>query len=187
MKTKKKYTKPVIKAKKIKVNFFLTRNRFYDSFDSLMMGNSHLLAQSSCSCGCCFLEGTMISMSNGDKKPIENINPGEIVYSFDLTSKKIIPNNVVKLLVHPTTVNGYLIINNDVKVTSNHEVFVNSNTWKTAGELKIGDKLTSADAKEIQVISIEKVDGTNETYNLHLSGPHHNYFANGILVHNAPK
>ena len=47
----KKYQKPKIKAKKIKLSYFMSNTRFLDSVNS--MGISSIkLAQDSCSCSC---------------------------------------------------------------------------------------------------------------------------------------
>lgn len=52
---RKNYQKPKVKASKIKINFFLSQNRFLDSFDSLASPkilDGAEIAMECCSCGC---------------------------------------------------------------------------------------------------------------------------------------
>jgi hypothetical protein len=129
----------------------------------------------------CFLAGTKIFMSDDSYKNIEDINVGERVASFDLKSKKIITGTVVKTFVHEFN-SEYLIINNKLKVTPNHLLFVNGK-WIKASEVKVGDKLLDNDGKEVNVLSIRTEKGTVRVYNLEVD-KEHNYFAENVLVHN---
>jgi hypothetical protein len=90
-------------------------------------------------------------------------------------------SKVRKTFYHEKT-DGYLIVNDFLRLTTNHPMYVNGE-WKTAGEINIGDSLLDKDGNVVVVTSIELVDETVPTYNLEVAGTH-NYFAEDILTHN---
>lgn len=131
--------------------------------------------------GGCFLAGTLIEMADYSQKPIEKISVGdEILTKENEHSPLLVKDKVVKTFEH--LVSEYLIINNDLKVTPVHRMFVN-NTWKTAGEIKIGDYLMDKNSRLVQVFSIEKKNHPVKVYNF-TTEKYHTYLANGIYVHN---
>ena len=79
----------------------------------------------------------------------------------------------------------YLVINENLRVTPNHLLFINGK-WKYAGDAQIGDSLLRIDGEGIMIQSIETVFERVPTYNLEVE-TFHNYFANGILAHNKPE
>lgn len=81
----------------------------------------------------------------------------------------------------------YLVINNKLKVTPNHPMYVNGH-WEHAGDIKVGDYLMGLNGR-VKVTSIKKVYHRVTVYNLEVSGVGntsigHDYYAEGILVHN---
>jgi len=71
----------------------------------------------------CFLAGTPIALSDGTEKPIEDVKVGDIVLSYDEERKSNVASIVKKTFYHPEEQsNGYLVINNKLKVTPNHPV-----------------------------------------------------------------
>lgn len=136
--------------------------------------------------GGCFLAKTKVKMTDGTYKEIQDIKPGDIVYSYNLKSKELVEAKVTKLLVHQNYPDGYLVLNGKLKVTGNHRMWLtNKSSWEKADTLKVGDTLLNPTGKEILISSIKKVEGKNTVYNLHLKGDEHNYFTENILVHNA--
>ena len=159
----------------------------------------------------CFLPGTMIRMSDGTEKDIEDINVGDEVLSA------VIPNlpdedlgysawkpfessdDMTNLEVSSATVehifydymDGYWDINNGlVKVTSEHDFWVNSGKkweWYTPKQLSwnytFGYKLLDYEGNLIEVTSVEYVNGEVEVINFDVE-PLDIYFAGGVLVHN---
>jgi len=136
--------------------------------------------------GSCFLAGTKIAMSDGSSKNIENVMIGDDVTSYDVTNKKLVSAKVSEVFHHvgDEMSESYLIINEKLRVTSNHPLFINGK-WKQAGDAKIGDNLLSITSLPIPIRSIETVVDTVPTYNLEVD-TYHNYFAEGILAHNKP-
>jgi len=69
-----------------------------------------------------------------------------------------------------------------LKVTPEHPFYLNGE-WVEASELEVGDKLKTIDGKTAVIKDIRKVKEPVTVYNLEASSPH-NYFADGVLVHN---
>ena len=141
---------------------------------------------STCSTDCgpchpgCLLPGTSILMADGTNKFIEDIVTGDKVTSYDEDSQVKLEDIVKEVFMHE--VQGYLIINDNIKTTAEHPFFANG-AWVKAGKLKQGDILLTQEEKEETITSIEAVDEKIIVYNIEVN-PYHNYFANGYLVHN---
>ena len=133
----------------------------------------------------CFTGDTKILMADGKYKEIKDIYTGDYI----LTKKSPDSDELVKARVYRSAEydgwDGYLIINNKLKVTTNHMIYVNGE-WKEAGKIKIGDRLLSEGGKKEIVKSIEKNNQPITVYNIEVD-EYATYFANGIYVHNAPK
>jgi len=136
----------------------------------------------------CFLAGTKVLMADSTYKNIEEIQPGDRVMSYDIKQGEMVEDAVVKLLTHPDTSGGYIVINDSLKVTGNHRIWVASKSkWVRADDINIGDRLLGPNGQEITVSSREFIDGVNDVYNLSLPGDNHNYFTDDVLVHNTYK
>ena len=131
-------------------------------------------------CGPCFLSGTQITMSDKTTKNIEEIKIGDKILTYNLKENLFEPSKVTKLFKHSPEENPeyYLIINNKIKVTPNHRVYIN-NEWEKAENLQIGDVLFP-----FQIVTdLERVFEQEKTYNLEIE-KNHNYLADEILAHN---
>jgi intein/homing endonuclease len=123
-------------------------------------------------------------MADGTYKNIEQVKEGEWVVSYDTENNLKTISEVAHSLVHED-VEGYVIINGELEVTSNHPMWiVNRQEWAQVHTIKLEDILLDSNGKEIMVISLEDINGVNIVYNLELEGEHQNYFAGDILVHN---
>ena len=129
----------------------------------------------------CFLGGTKILLADSSYKNIEDVAVGDLVQSYDEAKKEMATGKVLKTFYHEKT-DYYLVINEKLRLTPNHPMYVN-NEWKEAGDIKIGDLLLDKDGNYVAVTSIEKIDESVPVYNLEVSG-YHNYFAADILTHN---
>ena len=123
----------------------------------------------------CFLAGTKILMADNSYKNIEDVNKGDLVKSFEGDAE------VINTYFHDET-DSYLVINDLLKLTANHPMYVNSE-WKEAGEIKLGDLLLDKDGNSVPIISIETIEETVPVYNLEVAGTH-NYYAENLLTHN---
>lgn len=136
----------------------------------------------------CFPAGTLV-----DGRPIESIRVGDIVTAFDHVADEIVERRVVRLFAkHPsalvklTTASGRAIT-----CTPGHPFYVPGSGYVEALYCA-GLVLVCDDGTEDKVERVESVafgfdavracsDGL--VYNLEVEGTH-NYFANGVLVHN---
>lgn len=130
----------------------------------------------------CLLAGTKISMADGSKKNIEDVLKGDMVVSYNEKDGSLCESKVLKTFSHPET-EGYLTINNQIKLTDNHPVYVVGRGWISAGVLEIGDILKCENGEEKPVEHIEKSSELITTFNIEVED-HHNYFADEYLVHN---
>jgi len=132
----------------------------------------------------CFLAGTEILMEDGTYKNIEQVKEGEWIVSYDIENNLKTISKVADSLVHED-VEGYVIINRELEVTSNHPIWiVNRQKWAQVHTIELRDILLDSNGQEIIVISLEDINGVNTVYNLEIEGEHNNYFAGDILVHN---
>ena len=125
----------------------------------------------------CFLGGTKIATPDGHLK-IEDITIGTDVLTFNENTGDIEENKVLKTFSHSST--EYLLIN-DLKVTTTHPIYVNGEI-KRAEDIKIGDSMTGLN-RNVTVTRVERISGVFDVYNLEIEN-NHNYYADGILVHN---
>lgn len=137
-------------------------------------------------CGC-FLANTLITMADGSQKPIQEVQPGDRVLSFDEKDKKIVPGTVTELLVHHQDTDEFLIVNDNLLVTKIHP-FYTEGQWKYIGKMNVGDKIVKTDLAEEKIQDIQhlKADAKLTTYNFEIATTH-SYFAGGYLVHNRGK
>jgi hypothetical protein len=138
----------------------------------------------------CFLGGTQILLEDGSYKNIEDVKAGDKVQSFNEASKEKVFGEVAQTFIHKASY--YLIINDDLKLTPNHPLYVNGE-WKEAGKMVVGDILMDENGQDVEVRSINGVYDTVPVYNLEVKpaneseltcGPGHSYYADGILAHN---
>jgi hypothetical protein len=134
--------------------------------------------------GTCLLAGSKISMANNTYKNIEDVKVGDLVISYDDSNGAFSTSVVTKTTSHKPEemTNYYVIINNCLRITPNHRIFVNGD-WVQSGNVKIGDVLLDSSGKATPVYSIEKIYEKVPTYNLEIANTH-SFFADGILVHN---
>ncbi len=135
----------------------------------------------------CLIAGTLISTPSGPV-PIESLKAGDAVLSFD--GNNIVESKVVKTMVTPDRSYGYINLPNGktLGVTPEHP-FYNSSTkeWFEIGNIDGSQSLL--ELKEESVHSVSAVNTSFSTehvgvvYNIEVD-TFHNYFAEGILVHN---
>jgi hypothetical protein len=131
--------------------------------------------------GGCFAAGTLITMADGSTKPIERVAVGDAVGTFDgPLSRRRAVGSVTEVIEH--TVGTLLVINERLRVTPEHRVFV-SGGFAPAGEIRVGDRLLGEDGREVAVRSVRAERGRFAVYNFRVD-PQHTYFAEGLYVHN---
>ncbi|MBD3363057.1 prepilin-type N-terminal cleavage/methylation domain-containing protein, partial [Candidatus Dojkabacteria bacterium] len=145
--------------------------------------------------GGCFLAGTHISLSDGSSKLIENIEPGDSVLSFNHTNNSLDTSTVG--FVQSYEVDGYFVINNTLKLTNNHPLYIKKQNgyvgWgaidpsaakkehnlrlETVEQINVGDHLFTSEDQWKEITSIDSVNEKALVYNLEGLSPFQNYFA----------
>jgi len=134
----------------------------------------------------CFIAGTEITLGNKDVKNIENIVVGDEVLTYNEETNKHETGIVGELKQHE--VDSVLKINffygNSVTTTKEHPFYVSGKGWVKAGELIVEDVCKQTDGSTAPITSIEHIEEKHLVYNLLNVTDNHNFYANGILVHN---
>lgn len=146
----------------------------------------------------CFAAGTKITMENGETTPIENIQAGNVIKSYDFESKEIVNSTVNKLeIARHSEITILKHSNGQIELTSDHPIWTNNSYWSSVNpnksnalyhhtepiqQLKIGDKLyLPVENEEIILTDIESKFTEQLMYTIDLSDTQ-NFIANGILV-----
>ena len=130
--------------------------------------------------GKCFTGDTMITLSDGTYHKIKHIELGSKIKTYDVDSGKLqdsIVLEVVKIL-HDNLVKYKFDDNTEIMATDDHPFYVDEN-YRT---LEVGDEVLTDELNKIKVVSVEKIDGLIETYNINKTNNGKNYFANRVLV-----
>ncbi len=137
----------------------------------------------------CFLNNTKILGKNSCYYNIEDIAIGDNIKSYDFKTNKIVNSTVKHVYSYKKTdinYDYYILINNQLKVTPNHEFYTNDR-WVNAEMLKIGDRLFDKNSEFLTIDSIEKIYEKETVFDLDVE-PYDNYFVNingrDVLVHN---
>lgn len=139
---------------------------------------------------CCHPWDAEIETPQG-KKETKDLEVGDEVWTYNFESLEMEKRKIKSFTTRQGDKPEYLVeINGRLRLTPDHPVFFNG-LWQQADELQEGDMIRLFDGDTIkhqEVKSIEKIrDGIPETVVLELDSDeiNINYFANGILIHNA--
>jgi len=134
----------------------------------------------------CFTGDTMITLSDGTYHKIKNIELGAKIKTYDVENDKLqdsIVLEVVKIL-HDNLVKYKFDDNTEIMATDDHPFFITSDSHIDSDyrPLEVGDEVLNDELSKIKVVSVEKIDGLIETYNINRTNNGKNYFANKVLV-----
>ncbi|WP_246076530.1 RHS repeat-associated core domain-containing protein [Amycolatopsis cihanbeyliensis] len=161
-----------------------------------------------------FVSGTMVLLADGTRKPIEDLELGDVVWASDPETGESGPRRVVathvgrdrKDLVEITVdvdrgdKTGTIVATKDhpfwvdehgglIAVSSVDAVTSGTNDdWVTAAELDPGDELLTRDGEQVRVASVRRHTATRTVHNLTIEGIHtYHVLAGGpsLLVHNS--
>lgn len=153
-----------------------------------------------CEGDCCFVGGTIILLADSSTKRIEDIKIGDIVISYNESLQKLeakpvksirgkLSNELIRITLangivlqstndHPYYVNGYKLASYDpISTTEKYNFDIDID------KLKVGDKVHLVTEETTTIVSIEELYGIEQVYTFEVAD-NHNYYANGILVHN---
>lgn len=134
----------------------------------------------------CFVAGTEISLLDDDVKNIEDVQVGEEVITYNEETGLHEVGVVGELKQHQVDSVIRLTLDNENVIVTTHEhpFFVEGKGWVKAGELEPLDVCKKIDGGEALISSVEELKETHTVYNLLSVSKNHNFYANGILVHN---
>jgi len=134
----------------------------------------------------CFTGDTMITLSDGTYHKIKHIELGSKIKTYDIESGKLqdsVVLEVVKVL-HDNVVKYKFDNNTEIMSTNNHPFFIASDSHIDSDyrPLEVGDEVLNDELNKIKVVSVDKIDGIVETYNINKTDSGKNYFVNKVLV-----
>jgi len=142
--------------------------------------------------GGCVQTGTQVTISDGSKRNIESIKPGDRIVAYNSDIEGLSEATVEKVLVHDeiTYILHELVPDKGVPLvaTGNHPVLVKGRGWQHIDNIKPGDVIFQRDnstGKLVEVtvaLIIRDKSEQGTVYNLKTSRG--NYIANDILIHN---
>lgn len=141
----------------------------------------------------CFVKGTPVLTDKG-YKPIESVKAGDKVFSFNHGSKKVELKTVQRSFGQPIYNRKLVILKTEtgrkIVCTDNHKIFVPKLGYVRADSLQVNNLVLSTESggegvlQEEKIVSIEYEDVEDiEVFDLTVEY-NHNFFANGVLVHN---
>ena len=140
----------------------------------------------------CFIAGTLVTTLTGFK-PIEEIQKGDIVLSYNERIKVNEYSEVIQTMIHDTTESIYTLHIKDeqLRVTGVHRFLVTNKItcgipqWVHAADLKVGNWVMFADGSWHVIHKIDVNIEHHTVYNFEVSH-NHNYYVgrNQILAHN---
>lgn len=157
--------------------------------------------------GGCFVAGTQIILADGSRKPIEKVAVGDRLLSFNEITGQPYNSSVVETLHHPAAAQVLydVVLQDGHRFTSNgiHPFYIGeAGSYSKMKDIyamfknKVRVDLTTSDAKTSAIAAIRVRKTVVPVYNLHVDGVDgsekfdhggtgHNYFADGVLAHNA--
>ena len=147
----------------------------------------------------CFT-GPMRVRTLAGERAIADLREGDVVWSYDLTSGREIPNTIRVVTVTPAQEFGRLEdLARPIEVTARHRFLSGAGRgeidFTAIADLKAGDNLFRRAHDTPEVPGLTPVPrghyrprcGTAVVFELLLIGEPHNYFIEGVLVHNGGK
>jgi hypothetical protein len=140
--------------------------------------------------GTCLKYDTRIDTELGVKE-IKDIKIGDKVWSFDIKTQQRVLSDVLDVVNSGSKINyGVYTKHNFIECSEEHKIMVFDGIdfiYKNTLELKIGDLLViNNDTIHLLEPIIKIIEtGEFETHDIYVSNENHNFYANGIVVHNS--
>jgi len=149
----------------------------------------------------CFPAGTEVLLANEDMKYIQDIVVGDEVLCYNEETKEVEQKKVIntKAPIHDDLVRITLTNGKEIVSTFDHPYYTSEYELKSyrpkltstryqldrgIGQLSAGDFLIDASLQPVEIEKIVELDREDtQTYIFEVEG-NHNFFANGLLVHN---
>ena len=131
--------------------------------------------------GQCLIFGSLIELNNKNKVKIEDLKVGDKIKSYNFDKKKFEDSEIIdKWEVEK---NEFYVINNNLKCSKDHLIFLEDGSTKSAEELNKNDIILNDKAEEVKIKSIKRVN--KKTKMIDISVKNQNFIADCVLVHNS--
>ena len=133
----------------------------------------------------CFPAGTRILTPSG-QKPIEELKPGDLVVSYEGSTRSIQPVLKLKRLPLRSIVQIHLNGRSEpIRTTCSHS-FSTVRGWITAADLAAGDCVHVIKGDTVNIADIASVAATSESCDVYslLTASAHTFIAEGVIAHN---
>jgi len=133
----------------------------------------------------CFPAGTLIATPEG-VRAIEDLEPGELVWSFDFATGEVVARPVLQTFARKATELVEVSYGpHTVRSTPSHPYWVDGLGWLPAGELTIGMILHTRDQEPVEITDLRVRLGQVPVFNLEVGDTHSFYVGEpSVLVHN---
>ena len=136
--------------------------------------------------GKCFAGDTMITLSDGTYHQIKHIELGTKIKTYDDETGKLQNSTVLEVVkvLHDNLIKYKFSDNTEIIATDDHPFYIASDSYTDSDyrPLEMGDEVLNDELNKLSVVSVEKIDGLIETYNINRTNNGKNYFANRVLV-----
>jgi RHS repeat-associated protein len=136
--------------------------------------------------GYCFVAGTIVVTSKGDK-PIEELKEGDLVLASDPECGEVGYKRVLQTIerIAPEVLD-IEVAGTIITCTPEHPFWVEGRGWVEADDLTVGGQLLTRGEEMVCVESVGRRAGRFKVYNIEVED-HHTYFVSkiGVLVHNS--
>lgn len=142
----------------------------------------------------CFVAGTRVSTPLGPRA-IESLRVGDVVWSYCFVERRPVARSVIAL--HRAREREARLVEIEGRppirgVTPTHPVYSprDGDFRPASGLVEGGTVAVFCEGAELAIATVKSVRATEvgtptiEVFNLSVEGPEHNYFADGVLVHN---
>ncbi len=133
--------------------------------------------------------GTLITLANGDKRPVQNLQAGMQLLSYNVVTNQFVTSTITSMeIVHTNdmlvihTADGQPLVTDNATIQKLWVRQSNGNTgWLSVTQLRVGDYLYRPLEHEWTiVIQIDLIPGSFTMYDIYTTAPR-NYVANGYL------
>jgi hypothetical protein len=175
-KNTQQYKKPTLRKQKLVLNQF-SYTTFFDEEEALVL---NYLASSGAP-SCCVLPETCIRMYDSTDKQVQDIRVGDTVLSYNLLTG-VFEKGVVKNLLSRINTFGFYLINNKLKATPEHPLWVKGKEWTGVKYITQGDIIIDSKGREVTVTDIQRVEKPVAVYNISVDSETKTYFIDGYLT-----
>ena len=145
----------------------------------------------------CFAKGTKIQLPDNSTKNIEDLKVGDLVAYMDFDTKTIKSAKIEKTekVIHHGLVTYRFESGLTITATQDHPFKIDNNSWaslkpdkskqykgfENINKIKVGDLFITANGTE-KLVSIDFLEGEQETYTISKLSSGDNFIANGLIV-----